>query len=102
MTRGHAKGVTYVQKVEMALGCTLLLEERYPVWAPAESVTTDHKIAYAHSQEVCSKIEDNLMYIFVQSVHYLCAFFWERKHTYMDQIDRLFKYTLVMDLNCFF
>lgn len=58
--RSRAKGVVRVQKVGLALGCRLLLEEHYSVSASAESVTIDHKISSAHSLEVCSKIENNL------------------------------------------
>lgn len=35
---GHAGGVVLVQNIGMALGCRLLLEERYSVSASAESV----------------------------------------------------------------
>lgn len=59
--RSRAKGVVRVQKVGLALGCRLLLEEHYSVSASAESVTIDHKISYAHSLEVYSKIENNLL-----------------------------------------
>lgn len=44
--------------------------------------------------------------MFVQSVHYLCAFFWDRKETYTDRIEvalyRLLKDTLAVDLNGLF
>lgn len=54
-----------MQKVGVALGSRLLLE-RYSVSASAVTVRLT-----PHSQEVCSKIENYLMYTLVQSEHYL-------------------------------